>query len=353
MGVAIPARDKDISGIYNYLMGRGIARDVIDFFVNNGSINQDTKYMDAIMHHAEGRDWANVFKSPIDLLSYTSLVEEESFKNRSMLSLSEIYEIELESGSKVKLPVGMEEYLERYPDTRVVCIHFDNDEQGHRAAERLKNVLEQRNIHAVREFPPEGFKDMNDYLVGWKKYKKWSRYTDGMNLLVEDFSRVNTDVQIPAYIGLCSVSREQIFPGVDVFKAEALSVLENEFHFQVVEDLYAGRKQKGYIEDRDYSVHVEFDAYYDLRNSEEVIRSWGVENLSIPETRTVYCHFCISFFDDVLYKHGAGNDSKDAGTEMQELNMHYDEAIDDFRLELEFKILSWVRKAERIRLIRE
>ena len=61
------------------------------------------------------------------------------------------------------------EYLDRYPETTRVYIHFDNDNPGHMAGQRLQEALEQRGIQAVQQYPPAGCKDVNDYLVGINK----------------------------------------------------------------------------------------------------------------------------------------------------------------------------------------
>ena len=47
--------------------------------------------------------------------------------------------------------------------------HFDNDNPGHVAGQRLQEALEQRGIQAVQQYPPAGCKDVNDYLVGMNK----------------------------------------------------------------------------------------------------------------------------------------------------------------------------------------
>ena len=68
-----------------------------------------------------------------------------------------------------KLPMGMEEYLDRYPETTRVYIHFDNDNPGRVAGQRLQEALEKKGIQAVQQYPPTGCKDVNDYLVGMNR----------------------------------------------------------------------------------------------------------------------------------------------------------------------------------------
>ena len=198
--LVIPERDTDTSELYAYLTGRGISPVVIDYFVDQGSLYQGAKYKNvcfvgyerdgkpglinqrstkgtfkgnstgsdrrySFMTHAEGQTEVHVFEAPIDMLSYACLIQNAGydFRQFNLVSLSGISGTG--SGVEVKLPMGMEEYLARYPETTRVYIHFDNDNPGHVAGQRLQEALEQRGIQAVQQYPPAGCKDVNDYLV--------------------------------------------------------------------------------------------------------------------------------------------------------------------------------------------
>ena len=80
----------------------------------------------------------------MDLLSYACLLQNAGydFRQFNLVSLSGISRTG--SGVEVKLPMGMEEYLDRYPETTRVYIHFDNDNPGHMAGQRMQEALEQR-----------------------------------------------------------------------------------------------------------------------------------------------------------------------------------------------------------------
>lgn len=121
------------------------------------------------MTHSEGQTEVHVFEAPVDLLSYACLIQNAGydFRQFNLVSLSGISGTG--SGVEVKLPMGMEEYLDRYPDTTRVYIHFDNDNPGRTAGQRLHDALEQRGVRAVQQYPPAGCKDVNDYLVGIRK----------------------------------------------------------------------------------------------------------------------------------------------------------------------------------------
>ena len=202
--LVIPERDTDTSEMYAYLTGRGISPVVIDYFVDQGSLYQGAKYKNvcfvgydrdgkpglinqrstkgsfkgnstgsdrrySFMTHSEGQTEVHVFEAPVDLLSYACLIQNAGydFRQFNLVSLSGISGTG--SGVEVKLPMGMEEYLERYPDTTLVYIHFDNDHPGRTAGQRLQDALEQRGVRAVQQYPPAGCKDVNDYLIGIRK----------------------------------------------------------------------------------------------------------------------------------------------------------------------------------------
>jgi len=215
--LVIPERDKDAREIYAYLTGRGIDPVVIDYFVEQGSLYQGAKYKNvcfvgydrggnpglinqratkgsfkgnstgsdrrySFMNHAEGQTEVHVFEAPVDMLSYACLIKDAGydFRRCNLISLSGISGTGC--GVDVKLPMGMEEYLERFPDTTLVYIHFDNDTPGHTAGQRLQEALEQRRIRAVQQYPPTGCKDVNDYLVGIRKLRVISEKKYTVNL---------------------------------------------------------------------------------------------------------------------------------------------------------------------------
>ena len=131
------------------------------------STGSDRRY--SFMNHAEGQTECHVTEAPIDMLSYACLLKNAGydFRKCNLISLSGISGTG--SGVEVKLPMGMEEYLERYPDTTLVYIHFDNDHPGRTAGQQLQDALEQRGVRVVQQYPPAGCKDVNDYLVGIRK----------------------------------------------------------------------------------------------------------------------------------------------------------------------------------------
>ena len=195
----IPERDTDTSALYAYLTGRGISEEVIDYFVEQGSLYQGRKYKNvcfvgydrdgkprlinqratkgkfkgnsagsdrrySFMNVAEGRWDVHVFEGPIDMLSFACMINLAGydFRQFNLISLSGISGTG--SDANAKLPIGLEEYLERFPDTLRVWIYFDNDDAGRKAGLRLKEVLNKMGIRAMLIHPADGNKDVNESL---------------------------------------------------------------------------------------------------------------------------------------------------------------------------------------------
>ncbi|MBQ9872755.1 MAG: DUF3991 and TOPRIM domain-containing protein [Eubacterium sp.] len=202
--LVIPEADKDTGIIRQYLAQRGIDPEVTDFFIKEGSIYQDawhksvcfvgydregnprivnqrgttgtfkgnTKGSDrrySFMLCAGGERSVHFFEAPIDTLSYACLLKHNGydFRKFNLVSLSGISGTGY--GAELHLPSGVEEYLDRFPETNVVYIHFDNDKPGRTAGQRLEATLAQKGILAVQQYPPEGCKDVNDYLVALRE----------------------------------------------------------------------------------------------------------------------------------------------------------------------------------------
>ncbi len=203
--LVIPERDTDTKELYTYLTGRGISPIVIDYFVEQGSLYQGAKYKNvcfvgydregnpglinqratkgnfkgncagsdrrySFMNSVLGQTEVHVFEAGCDMLSYACLLYEAGydFRKCNLIALSGISG----SGTEGKIPMGMAEYLDRFPGTTTVYIHFDNDDPGRAAGKSLKEALEEKGIRAVQQYPPAGCKDVNDYLVGIRDLQK-------------------------------------------------------------------------------------------------------------------------------------------------------------------------------------
>jgi len=100
----------------------------------------------------------HLFESPIDLLSYATLMKRHRRDpwQDNLLSLSGV------SKFAKALPTALERYLEQRPDTESVICRFDNDDTGHGAAAGITERLGGQCV--VENRPPPQGKDYNEYL---------------------------------------------------------------------------------------------------------------------------------------------------------------------------------------------
>ena len=153
----------DENGIARY----GGYRSTNDLKMMGDLAGSDKRY--SFRTNSEGND-LHVFESPIDLLSYMTLMNMKTGRwlAEPMLSLGGVYK---PSGdpSKRRVPVALQNMLENHPEVTTVHLHLDNDTAGRAAACSIEDQL--KNRYNVRlEFPPRG-KDCNDYLMHMRKQK--------------------------------------------------------------------------------------------------------------------------------------------------------------------------------------
>ena len=205
--LALPQKSKTNSAITSYLCGRGIDRELVESCIKSGCIFESLPYHNVVFlgfdedkmpryasfraannkrilgdcsgsdkhfsfRLADGQSKAvHIFECPIDLLSYATLLKMNGYDYTkiNLVSLAGVYSPAKEI-SDSKVPVALEKYLEQYPETKKIVVHFDNDRTGVLAAEALKTIL-QSKYKVVVAPPPKG-KDFNDFLCIEKKIIK-------------------------------------------------------------------------------------------------------------------------------------------------------------------------------------
>ena len=113
---------------------------------------------------AEGKSRkVHVFESPIDLLSYGTLLQMagKSWRSEHLLSLGGVYPPGKNPG-KGRLPAALHEYLRIHPEADTVCLHLDRDPAGRLAVELIRETLP-RIYQMEVQFPVYG-KDVNEEL---------------------------------------------------------------------------------------------------------------------------------------------------------------------------------------------
>ena len=164
--------------ITEYLFGRGIDFEIINYCISNDLIFESLPYHNVvfvgydekkepkyaayrstnkrrIMGDCSGskKDYSfrlgkenleevHLFECAIDLLSYATLAKlnGQDWKEMSFVSLSGVYS----PAKKIedsKVPIALEKYLGSNPSVRKIRIHFDNDIAGRKAAQTLKTIL--------------------------------------------------------------------------------------------------------------------------------------------------------------------------------------------------------------------
>lgn len=195
----LPEKSETNREVIKYLTGRGIDRDLIDACIYRGVLFESLPYHNCVfvgldengiaryasyrstnelrlMGEAVGSDKKysfrtnsdgknlHVFESAIDLLSYMTVIHEQTGRwiADPMISLGGVYA----PGSDktiCKLPVALENMLQNHPEVETISLHLDNDFAGRSATENISLQL-RCNYKTIDEPPPVG-KDYNDYLM--------------------------------------------------------------------------------------------------------------------------------------------------------------------------------------------
>lgn len=202
-----------------------------------------------------------------------------------------------------------------------------------------------------------------------KRYIRQSKYTEEIedDIILDDEIVIDIDVNLP-YSVTANTHNSSKFPGVEQFKKDLLDLLENEYQFEVIEDVYDGVKQKGHISNRKDSVSVYFDTYFDLANAKPVLERVGIRPTNVSEnSELVYCFIHIRFSDHSLPDEGDSahrryllrNTAKYSSNPKvthtineesftvseEDLYLYYDEAIEKLKGQLDYRIGYWVNYA--------
>lgn len=184
----VPAAHSDMRRVFAYLCRtRGVDPQVVSHFARTHLLYEDAEHHNAVFigrdeqgriqhihkrstgtgshfrqtlpgslkqysfHHVGSSDTLFVSEAPIDMLSYISL-HPKNWQEHSYVALC---------------GVGMEpitHFLETYPQLKEVILCLDNDEAGHKAAQRIaKLLLAEWVVTVSAHFPDE--KDWNDELL--------------------------------------------------------------------------------------------------------------------------------------------------------------------------------------------
>ena len=197
--LCLPEASRCVTHAVNYLAGRGIDCDLLDFCLSTGRLYESQKYHNVVFvgqdkygkpryanlrgigtdfkGEASGSDkrfsfsitavgdsdTLHLFESAIDLLSYATLLKQEGvdWQTDHMVSLAGVYRprAELRESS---MPMTLTQYLKDHPGIKKIVLRLDNDYAGRMAARALTVMLSDQYDVAYKP-PPQG-KDYNDFL---------------------------------------------------------------------------------------------------------------------------------------------------------------------------------------------
>ncbi len=194
---ALPAVSRCATHMVNYLEKRGIDFDILRFCMETGRLYESYPYHNAVFvgmdekgtpryaalrntgfmgeatgsdkHYSFGipaeqnNDTLHLFESPIDLLSYATLLKLQDYdwRREHLLSLSGVYQPK-KNAEETAIPAALEKYLENNPNIRKIVLRFDNDQTGRLAVQTIRAVLPYS--YEIIDKPPPSGKDYNDYL---------------------------------------------------------------------------------------------------------------------------------------------------------------------------------------------
>ena len=196
----VPVKAVNNDRAINYLLSRGIDKDIINYCIENKLLYQEEKTNNVVfigynndnipsyafcratnqerfMREATGSNKrysfkikadkesniVHLFESSIDLLSYATLLhlENKNWRAENLLSLGGIYSSKYDV-EKTKIPVSLTEFLERNPNINEIYLHLDRDLAGRNASSFFQQVLS-KNYKVYNHTIPFG-KDVNEYL---------------------------------------------------------------------------------------------------------------------------------------------------------------------------------------------
>lgn len=99
-------------------------------------------------------DTIYIFEGAIDALSYATLLKLYGidYKTKTLISLAGVYQPASDI-SKSKIPLAIQRYLDKHPETKNIFLCLDNDEAGRKASKALQTVLSDKYTVMIR--PPK------------------------------------------------------------------------------------------------------------------------------------------------------------------------------------------------------
>lgn len=177
--IIIPEKNSASNNVFLYLKSRGIDEEIIKKCIEKNLIYEEKYYHNAIfvgydevgniryagcrstnekvfkadatgsdksysfrLESTTKTDTIYIFEGAIDALSYATLfkIYGQNYEEKTLISLAGVYQPASDI-SQSKVPIAIQKYLEKHPETRRIYLCLDNDEAGKNASKALENVL--------------------------------------------------------------------------------------------------------------------------------------------------------------------------------------------------------------------
>ena len=195
----LPEKSPTTDVVFDYLFGRGIDYEIINYCLEQKLIIESLPYHNAVFIGydenkepkyaayratnqsrimgdctgskkqysfrltAENTGEVHLFECAIDLLSYATLekMAGRDWRKDNLVSLAGVY-LPKERIEDSTTPAALVKYLDEKPQIKKILLHFDNDNAGRKASLALKTILPSK--YEVIDSPPPCGKDYNDFL---------------------------------------------------------------------------------------------------------------------------------------------------------------------------------------------
>ena len=189
--IIIPEKNTASDNVISYLKSRGIDEEIIKECIEKHLIYEEKHYHNAVFvgydefgnikyagcrstnetifkQDATGSDKSYsfrlesntktdtiyIFEGAIDALSYATFLKlyGMDYKAKTLISLAGIYQPASDI-SKSKIPLTIQRYLDKHPETKNIFLCFDNDKAGRKASKALQIVLADKYTVVIK--PPK------------------------------------------------------------------------------------------------------------------------------------------------------------------------------------------------------
>ena len=189
--IIIPEKNTASDNVISYLKSRGIDEEIIKECIEKHLIYEEKHYHNAVFvgydefgnikyagcrstnetifkQDATGSDKSYsfrlesntktdtiyIFEGAIDALSYATFLKlyGRDYKAKTLISLAGIYQPASDI-SKSKIPLAIQRYLDKHPETKNIFLCFDNDKAGRKASKALQIVLADKYTVVIK--PPK------------------------------------------------------------------------------------------------------------------------------------------------------------------------------------------------------